>query len=95
MKKSNGAWASGLWIKRITDHDNSEETGYLTKGRSYQVMSAEKHYSQSKNFVNRAGNDFEELANKVLALDCVMLRDDQGKIGFFGAKNFRLTSKVN
>jgi hypothetical protein len=94
MKKSNGKWPSGVWIKRIAGHENSEENGYLTYGRSYQVMSAEKHYSQSKNFINRAGNDFEEPANKVLAPDCVMIKDDTGKIGLFGAKNFKLTSKV-
>ena len=83
---------SGMWIKRIAEHISSDESGYLTNGRSYQVMS-EKHYSESPNFRNRNGNLVNKV-NTVLAEDCVIIKDDKGKIGLFGLRNFRLTSKV-
>jgi hypothetical protein len=60
-------------------------------GRSYQVMSADLHYSRSRNFLNRAGNPSRDTDVR-LADDCVVLRDDRGKYGVFGIKNFKLTS---
>jgi hypothetical protein len=83
---------AGLWIKRITPHENSDESGYLTNGRSYQVLS-EKHYSESPNFRNRNGKLLDKV-NIMLADDCVIIKDDKGKIGLFGLKNFKVTSKV-
>jgi hypothetical protein len=92
VKNIGGAFKSGVWIKRLTTHLNSDENGYLTKGKSYQVMSADKHYSQSKNFLNRVGRLIKDVDSK-LSIDCVILRDDKGKMGVFGAKNFKQTSK--
>src|SRR5690606_22813212 len=87
-----GKWRTGVWIKRVTPHANGEDSGYLTQGRSYQVMSPEKYYSNSKNFKNRYGR-VREGVNTRLADDCVILRDDSGKYRLFGARNFVLTSK--
>jgi len=85
-----GAYKSGVWVQRLTHHENSDEMGHLTKGKSYQVMSPD-YYSNSKSFLNKCGNPIAD-ANTKLAADCIMLRDDTGKIGLFAARQFRLTS---
>jgi len=87
-----GAFKTGVWIQRVTPYENNEENGYLTQGRSYQVLSPE-HYSKSRVFLNKSGNPVKD-ANTKLAEDCVMLRDDEGKVRLFGARNFKLTSKT-
>ena len=87
-----GSFKTGVWIQRIMPHSNCPEMGYLTQGKSYQVMSPD-YYSNSKAFKNKCGNPIADADTK-LARDCVMLRDDQGKIGLFAARQFRLTSGV-
>lgn len=87
-----GAFKTGVWIQRVTPFTSGEDSGYLTQGKSYQVMSPD-YYSESKSFKNKCGNPIADADTK-LARDCVMLRDDQGKIGLFAARQFRLTSGV-
>jgi hypothetical protein len=76
-----GAFKTGIWVQRTTEHPNCEEFGFLTKGKSYQVMM----------FLNKCGNPIKDAETR-LAKDMVVLRDDQGKISIFAARHFTVTS---
>lgn len=91
MNPKGGKFKTGVWIKRISGHENGPETGYLTYGKSYQVLSP-VHYTANKNFYNKHSNLFKDV-NPILAQDCVLIKDDHGKVGVFGVKNFKQTSK--
>jgi hypothetical protein len=86
-----GAFKTGIWVQRTTEHPNCEEFGFLTKGKSYQVMSPDKYYTQSPMFLNKCGNPIKDAETR-LAKDMVVLRDDQGKISIFAARHFTVTS---
>ena len=91
INKKGGAFKTGVWVKRVIPHESGEESGYLTYGKSYQVMSPD-YFNNSKNIHNSYNGKLAEDVG-ILAPDCVMIRDDKGKIGIFGAKNFKVTSK--
>lgn len=78
----------GTVLVRVTSHYNSPEWGYLTKGKTYQVMDR-AYYGASRWLGNDETCVVGRTTDTRLRSDCVMLLDDKGKIGMFGLTNFR------